>query len=116
MVRYSKQKAPSPETQDEALKVARATQQPGQTKEQTKLIAKGIQRGIDEYKKQHKARARELNKQIKQLKAQGNAQDQDSAAETLPERKNSSGARLPWILLVLSWLLFAGFAWFYTTR
>jgi hypothetical protein len=34
----------------------------------------------------------------------------------LPERTNSSGARLPWILLVLSWLLFAGFAWFYTTR
>ncbi|WP_020680843.1 DUF2956 domain-containing protein [Marinobacterium rhizophilum] len=116
MVRYSKQKAPSPETQDEALKVARATQQPGQTKEQTKLIAKGIQRGIDEYKKQHKARARELNKQIKQVKAQGKAHDPDSATQPLPEGKSSGAGRLPWVLLVLSWLLFAAFAWFYVAR
>ena len=37
----------SPETQQEAMKVARANQKPGQTKEQTQLIAQGIQKGID---------------------------------------------------------------------
>ncbi|ANG63417.1 hypothetical protein A8C75_13685 [Marinobacterium aestuarii] len=107
MVRYSKQKAPSPETQDEAQKIARATQQPGQTKEQTRLIAKGIQRGIDEYKKQHKAKSRELNKRVKQVKAQGQTAD----AEEQPQETESPGrpALLPWILLVLSWVLFAGF-------
>ena len=41
----------SPETQQEAMKIARANQKPGQTKEQTQLIAQGIQKGIDEYKK-----------------------------------------------------------------
>lgn len=38
----------SPETQQEAMKIARANQKPGQTKEQTQLIAQGIQKGIDE--------------------------------------------------------------------
>ncbi|MCA2486923.1 MULTISPECIES: DUF2956 family protein, partial [Vibrio] len=37
---------PSLETQTEAMKIAKATQKPGQTKEQTKLIAQGIEKGI----------------------------------------------------------------------
>lgn len=45
---------PSPQTQQEAMKVAKATQKPGQTKEQTKLIAQGIEKGIALYKKQQK--------------------------------------------------------------
>ena len=44
---------------DEAMKIARGRQLPGQTKEQTRLIAQGIQKGIEQYKKQHKARVRE---------------------------------------------------------
>ena len=39
----------SQETQDEALAMAKKVQKPGQTKEQTKLIALGIQKGITEY-------------------------------------------------------------------
>lgn len=39
---------PSPETVEEAERVAKATQKPGQTKEQTRLIALGVQKGIDE--------------------------------------------------------------------
>ena len=34
----------SPETQQEAMKIARANQKPGQTKEQTQLIAQGIRK------------------------------------------------------------------------
>ena len=45
------------------MKIARANQKPGQTKEQTQLIAQGIQKGIDEYKKQMKVRAREASRQ-----------------------------------------------------
>ncbi|MEF1163713.1 DUF2956 family protein, partial [Vibrio parahaemolyticus] len=41
---------PSLETQTEAMKIAKATQKPGQTKEQTKLIAQGIEKGIAQYK------------------------------------------------------------------
>ena len=49
-------------TRDEAMKIARGTQRPGQTKEQTKLIAQGIQKGIEQYKKQMSGKARELDK------------------------------------------------------
>ncbi len=45
---------PSEQTQQEALKIAKATQRPGQTKEQTKLITQGIEKGIALYKKQQK--------------------------------------------------------------
>jgi len=48
--------------QEEALRAAKSTLTPGQTKEQTKLIAKGIEKGIALYKQQQKAKARELDK------------------------------------------------------
>jgi hypothetical protein len=105
MVRYSKQQVPSPETRDEALKVARATQQPGQTKEQTKLIAQGIQKGIAEYKKQQKARARAADRQRKQV-----ARQDDEPATDAPGPVAEHGASpLPWTLLILSWCLFAAY-------
>ena len=44
-------KTTSKETIQQAEKLAKATQRPGQTKEQTKLIAQGIQKGIEQYKK-----------------------------------------------------------------
>ena len=43
------------------MKIARSTQRPGQTKEQTKLIAQGIQKGIDQYKAQLEG---EVNKRL----------------------------------------------------
>ncbi|GIU31812.1 hypothetical protein TUM4433_23950 [Shewanella schlegeliana] len=49
-------KSISNETKTEAMKVAKATQKPGQTKEQTKLIAQGIEKGIAEYKNCKKVR------------------------------------------------------------
>ena len=52
MARYSKKNNISEQTKDEALKIARGTQKPGQAKEQTKLIAQGIQKGIEQYKKE----------------------------------------------------------------
>jgi hypothetical protein len=47
---------------EEALRMARATQTPGQTKEQTKLIARGIEKGVALYKQQQKDKARERDK------------------------------------------------------
>lgn len=60
----------SPETEQEAMAIAKATQTPGQTKEQTKLIAKGIEKGIAEYKKRQKAQKRELDKKKRKLEQQ----------------------------------------------
>ncbi len=41
----------SKEVQEQAMKIAKGTQRPNQTKEQTKLISQGIEKGIAEYKK-----------------------------------------------------------------
>lgn len=98
----------SPETQQEAMKIARANQKPGQTKEQTQLIAQGIQKGIDEYKKQMKAKAREAGRQ-KKLQARAKQaprepQEDESEIEVIEIARQHP---LPWILLGLSWLAFA---------
>ena len=61
---------PSQQTQEEALKIARGTQRPAQTKEQTRLIAQGIQKGIELYKKQQKEKARDLNRKLKKISSQ----------------------------------------------
>lgn len=102
MSRYSKKKTVSPETQDEAMQVAKATQRPGQTKEQTRLIAQGIQKGIDQYKKQHKAKARELDKRIKATQQKASSEGETSIlTETQTVYKQHW---LPWVLLLLSWV------------
>jgi hypothetical protein len=93
----------SPQTQEEAMKAAKATQRPGQTKEQTKLIAQGIEKGINHYKKQQKEKSRQLNKKLHKV-------DQQLSA---PDKKNDDGIHentiyklsfLPWVLLILSWM------------
>jgi hypothetical protein len=103
----------SPETQQDALKIARANQKPGQTKEQTQLIAQGIQKGIDEYKKQMKARAREVSRQKKlQSKAKQQPHTEQVEESEIELVEVSRQHPLPWILLLLSWLGFAA-AWFW---
>ena len=89
----------SEETRNDAMRVAKATQKPGQTKEQTRLIAQGIEKGIAEYKKQQKARERDkARKQQQKVKALTTAESQQPATETAPGH-----AWLPWVLLALSW-------------
>ena len=103
--KYSKNRSNvSDETKEEAMAVAKATQRPGQTKEQTKLIAQGIQKGIDHYKKQQKSKARELDKKLKQVKSA----PQEVEVQTT-EVVRYQQHWLPWSLLVLSWLGFIVF-------
>jgi DUF2956 family protein len=103
--------SPSKETEQAAMKSAKATQRPGQTKEQTKLIAQGIQKGIEHYKKQQKSKARDLDKKLRTVeKAKQQIQESDSnQSETADLPKTANKTRLPWGLLVLSWLLFLGY-------
>lgn len=99
----------STETQQEALAAAKATQRPGQTKEQTKLIAQGIEKGIAEYKKLQKAKARERDKARKQqLKSKFSAIEEDDAHDYV--QSQGQFTRVTWVaisLLLLSWLGFA---------
>ncbi|ASJ95802.1 DUF2956 domain-containing protein [Shewanella marisflavi] len=95
----------STETKDEALKIAKATQKPGQTKEQTKLIAQGIEKGIAEYKKRQKSKARDRDKARKQeLKAKQRQQHDTDTEAPSPEARQVN--ILPWLLLALSWVGF----------
>jgi len=100
----------SEQTKKDALKIAKGIQKPGQIKEQTKLISQGIEKGIAEYKKQQKSKAREADKVRKQaLKAQ-QKRDAEHTAETLKDKEGSRFmAYLPWSLLLLSWIGFITF-------
>ncbi|MDQ7076145.1 MAG: DUF2956 domain-containing protein [Gammaproteobacteria bacterium] len=108
MSRYSKKQSVSEETQQEALKIAKQTQRPGQNKEQTRLIALGVQKGIELYKKQQKSVARERDKLRKKALKQG--QDvMESRPEKAPFFQRSA---VPWFLLLLSWVGFLLFTLF----
>lgn len=87
------------------MKAARATQRPGQTKEQTKLIAQGIQKGIEQYKKQQSAKARELDKRLKKARQKQVEQVQEPMPTEEVTRYRQS--KLAWVLLGLSWIGFA---------
>ncbi len=107
MSNYSKKNRVSDKTKDDAMKIARGTQRPGQTKEQTKLIAQGIQKGIDQYKKQQSVKARELDKRLK--KAQVSSISNKPSTDNTPESVAVKSNNLPWVLLILSWLGFAAY-------
>jgi hypothetical protein len=98
----------SKEARAEALKIARATQRPGQKKEQTRLIAKGIEKGIAEFRKREKAKARERDKlRKKALKKPAPAQSQAEPTQDDEARKSVTwSVWLPWLLLLASWVFF----------
>jgi hypothetical protein len=107
MAKYSRKHPPSEASQDEAMRIARGTQRPGQTKEQTKLIAQGIQKGIEQYKKQQSAKARELDKKLKKVNQQ--LAPPEARELEVQERMVYRQHWLPWVLLVLSWLAMAAY-------
>ena len=111
MSKYKHHQPVSSKTIHDADKIARAIQKPNQTKEQTKLIAQGIQKGIAEYKKQQKNKARELDKLKKKITHK--QQDNISKEGKTEIEKHSKKSWLPWVLLIISWL---GMALFLVTK
>jgi hypothetical protein len=111
MARYTKKHPLSEASQDEAMRIARGTQRPGQTKEQTKLIAQGIQKGIEQFKKQQNVKARELDKKLKKVNQKITAPETHKIE--LQEKVVYRQHWLPWTLLVLSWLALAACWLFY---
>jgi uncharacterized membrane protein (DUF106 family) len=101
----------SDEVVADALQVAKATQRPGQTKEQTKLIAQGIQKGIEEYKKRNKEKSRSLDKQKRKLQQVQKTGSESFEVETEVVYQQS---KLSWILLLISWLGFAAYITFFS--
>jgi hypothetical protein len=101
MARHRKQPQANTDLAD-AMRIARGTQQPGQTKEQTRLIAKGIQKGIEQYRKQHSAKTRELDKRLRKASQSPapTAPEKVEVRETVVYRQHW----LPWVLLAISWI------------
>ena len=87
------------------MRVARGIQRPGQTKEQTRLIAQGIQKGIEQFKKQQNVKARELDKKLKKVNQQ--LASPEAYKIEIQEKVIYRQHWLPWVLLVLSWLALA---------
>ena len=100
-------------THDEAMRIARGRQRPGQTKEQTKLIAQGIQEGIKQYRKQQNARARELDKKLKKVRQQLATPEVSEIDARVQKEVVYRQHWLPWALLVLSWLAMAACLFIY---
>lgn len=102
---------PSEQTQQQAMKVALATQKQGQTKEQTKLIAQGIEKGIALYKKQQKEKSRQADKAKKRAlqlkKTAQNTEEEPAHIETSSSLVSTSW--LSWALLIVSWLGFISY-------
>ena len=103
MTAKSKYDQPSEETQEQALQIAKAIQRPGQTKEQTKLVSQGIQKGIEIYKKQQKAKARELDKKRKKPTSVTSDDFDKNTNNDIPIVIYKQSL-LPWVLLGISWL------------
>lgn len=109
MAKHSKRHHLSDSIEAEAMRIARGTQRPGQTKEQTKLIAQGIKKGIELYKKQQSAKARELDKKLKKVNQQSGSTEEHNTE--VQEKVVYRQHWLPWVLLLLSWLATAAY-WF----
>ena len=84
------------------MKIARASQRPGQTKEQTKLITQGIQKGIAQYKKQQKAKSRELDKRLNKASQVHNPSETQNTQNPAPVTVKQHW--LPWVLLIMTWI------------
>ena len=106
-MKHSKKYRFPEETRDEAMRIARGTQRPGQTKEQTRIIAQGIQKGIEQYRKQQSVRTRELDKKRKKVTQQTTSSEvhEYEVQEQMVYRQHW----LPWVLLILSWAAMAVF-------
>lgn len=98
----------SKQARAEALKIARGTQRPGQKKEQTRLIAKGIEKGIAEFRKREKAKARERDKLRKRAPKEPKSTQQQAEQTPDVQTKKSAlrSAWIPWLLLLASWAYF----------
>ncbi|MCL9776075.1 DUF2956 domain-containing protein [Vibrio methylphosphonaticus] len=111
----NQQPIPSAETQQEAMRIAKSTQKPGQTKEQTRLVAQGIEKGIALYKKQQKEKKRQADKAQKKQrreKLKPAITDHTEPSDSVSPQAVTPPSRLPWGLLTISWIGFAAYVFF----
>lgn len=95
----------------EAAKIVRSINVSGDSRAETQKIIAGVQRGIEFHLKQQSARARELDKKAKKLK-QGDGNSEPHTPSPAAPNRAPTAQFLPWALLALSWIGFAGYLMF----
>lgn len=97
----------------EALKIANSQHIEGQTREQTRLIAAGIQRGMEQFLRQQSEKARELDKRVKKARRLTAApqQTEQTVEVAAPKGNPLLQSWLPWGMLIASWFFFAVYLW-----
>lgn len=90
----------------EALKIANSIKVDGQAKAETKAIASGIQRGMEQFLRQQSEKSRDLDKRVKKVKQLAANATQETSKFPVTANHTPQPARLPWILLAISWALF----------
>lgn len=104
----TKQKKDARDIRAEALKIANTIKTEGQTPVETKAIANGIQRGMEMFLRQQSEKTRDLDKRVKKVKQLSTRLTQQKPGDQIEKNPNvQTQSRLPWILLALSWGLFA---------
>lgn len=103
-----KNKKASRDLKAEAAKIVKAINLQGESRAETQRLVAGVQRAMEHHLRQHNAKARELDKKAKKLKQMDVAQNLGHNAVPT-SRPDAHKAWLPWLLLALSWLLFAGY-------
>lgn len=106
----SKQKKEARDLRADALKIARSIKIAGQTPAETKAIANGIQRGMELFLRQQSEKARDLDKRVKKVKKLEHELTQPKAEDLGEISTMQHSARLPWMLLIVSWLFFTAAA------
>lgn len=97
------------------MKIAKSTQKPGQTKEQTRLVAQGIEKGIALYKKQQKEKKRQADKAQKKQrreKLKPATSDNTMQGDATSHQATQPPSMLPWGLLTISWIGFAAYVFY----
>ncbi len=93
---------------DKAMAIAQGIKQENQTKAQTKLVAQGIRKGIELYKKQQNKKTRDVDKRKKKeikekLSSQNEIEDKNNRQD---KGSINFSLLIPWILLISSWIFF----------
>jgi hypothetical protein len=96
----------------DALKIARSIKVEGQTNADTKAIASGIQRGMEQFLRQQSEKARDLDKRVKKVKQLAASASLNESVAAVPV-SSSRPSRVPWVLLGLSWIFFVGVVVFF---
>jgi len=104
MAKHPLSKKVAREIQLEAQQIAKSLQKPEHTKEQTRLIAGGIQQGIETYRRRQAERERDFDKEVNRLKKETAA---EPAQPQIQQRVIYRQHWLPWALLAATLALLA---------